>query len=534
MANYTLVPVDGNAIKEKYGDTIFSGLVPYQPHLIDNIQWANDADGKPTVLVGGNVQLADGKFVYVVQPTVHGFVVKKQYREDPDETDPVLRAWGDYRSFDMFHAADVELQDWLTKKVIRNPDVCKTKFRLRAFNARRSKQYKGKITVYQSHKDRDDGREVAMKPGRAMSLMFPELEHKTIIQLTDEFLQRFAPRVFTIHTSGDADKFKFAYSGEQSDSENINTTCWRKHLAHSCMRYEFEHLPMHPAEAYASGDFNIIYATDQDGLVAGRCVVYTKHDSGKLQPSPVYGVSEQAMDLIINHLEGLGAEKFGSSSWVGARLVRRDYEDGYIAPYIDLSPQALDTDDSGKYLVVSEYGDIDASQYNGVLGSAYTNCCQCGCGVSEDEYYYSEYNDEHYCPDCYHEEHYYCDWAGESVHESQTSVAYFWRNGTKCSETVALWVLEDGQDFVYCTDDEFWHIDAAHYCEYTDEWVAEPDLDDYFWSAWDGELYPNDKCAMVVDDYGDTEAVSIDEAKESGYQYDDNEGLWIKGESKDA
>ena len=47
-------------------------------------------------------------------------------------------------------------------------------------------------------------------------------------------------------------------------------------------------------------------------------------------------------------------------------------------------------------------------------------------------------------------------------------------------------------------------------------------------------MYPNDEYARVVDDHGDTEAVSIDEAKEAGYQYDDNEGLWIKGESKDA
>jgi len=534
MANYTLVPVDGNAIKEKYGDTIFSGLVPYQPHMFDNVTWANDADGKPTVLVGGNVQLADGKFVYVVQPTKYGFVVKKQYREDPDEVDPVLREWGDYKSFDMFHAADIDLQDWLQRKIPFLGHTCRPTFRLRAFNARRSKQYKGKITVYQSHKDRDDGREVAMKPGRAFGLMFPELEHKVIIQLTDEFLQRFAPRTFTIHTASDAESFKLAYAGVQSETENIHTSCWRKHLAHSCMRYDFEHLPMHPAEAYASGDFDIVYVTDEDGLIGGRCVVYKKHDSGFPQPSPVYGVSEQAIDMIINHLETIGAVKFGSSCWIGAKLVRRDYKDGYIAPYIDLSPQSLEESDCGKYLVVSNYGEIDASQYSGLLGSAYTHCESCGCGVSEDEYYYSEYNDQHYCPDCYHDDHYYCDWAGESVHHNETGTAFFWRNDRRCEETVAQWVLEDGTNFVMCSDHEYWHVDCAHYCEYEDEHISSADLDDYFWSAWDGELYPNDEFADVVDEHGDTESVSKDEAKEAGYVLDNDSGLWIKGESKDA
>ena len=147
--------------------------------------------------------------------------------------------------------------------------------RIRAFNARRSDKYKGKIKVFQSHKDRDDDREVAMKPGRAISLMFPELDHKTLIGITDGFLQRFAPRKLTVHESTEPAKFYLAYAGEQSENENINTTWARKHMAHSCMRYDFNHLEVHPAEVYASGDFKIIYVLDQDDLVAGRCVVAT-------------------------------------------------------------------------------------------------------------------------------------------------------------------------------------------------------------------------------------------------------------------
>lgn len=57
-------------------------------------------------------------------------------------------------------------------------------------------------------------------------------------------------------------------SHEQSHNENIYTTWFRKHQAHCCMRCEFDHLRMHPAEAYAFGDFEVIYATDAQGRIA--------------------------------------------------------------------------------------------------------------------------------------------------------------------------------------------------------------------------------------------------------------------------
>ena len=83
MANYTLVPVNTDEIRNHYGDAVCEKLVPYQPHLFDNLMWGSD-NGKPT-LVGGNVQLSDGSSYYLVTPEKFGFVVKKQYRENPDE-----------------------------------------------------------------------------------------------------------------------------------------------------------------------------------------------------------------------------------------------------------------------------------------------------------------------------------------------------------------------------------------------------------------------------------------------------------------
>ena len=51
MANYTLVPVDGNQIRDHFGDAIFDKLVPYQPHLFDNVMWSNDENGNLVYLL---------------------------------------------------------------------------------------------------------------------------------------------------------------------------------------------------------------------------------------------------------------------------------------------------------------------------------------------------------------------------------------------------------------------------------------------------------------------------------------------------
>ena len=376
MANYTLVPVNTDEIRNHYGDDICDRLVPYQPHLFDNLMWGSD-NGKPA-LVGGNIQLSDGSMFYLVTPDKYGFVVKKQYREDPNESDPVLRAWGDYDGV-LFSASDHVLQDWFMgiidnteiyyqgKQLSVMSDSFKLKYRLRAFNCRRSKQYKGKITLYKCHKDLDDDRETAMRPARAIKLMFPELDHTSLNYITDEYLQKFAPRELGLHVSESPDDFKLAYSGEQSNSENVQTTYKRKHMAHSCMRYEFSNLPQHPVEAYASGDFKIIYVLDQDGLVCSRCVVAVHGDIA--QAGPIYGVSEQSIDMINDYLtDVMNAIQAGSSDWSGARLCRIPNPDGegFIAPYLDICPQHL-TDD-GKYLYVDSYGEIDASCYSGILG----------------------------------------------------------------------------------------------------------------------------------------------------------------------
>ena len=534
MANYTLVPVDGNQIRDHFGDAIFNKLVPFQPHLFDNIMWGSDLGTK--AIIGGNVQLSDGSMYYVENPTEYGFIVKKQQRENPDEIDPVLRAWGDYHADGaLFTASDHVLQDWFisTFNSIDNhkmhslwvSDAFKPKWRLRAFNCRRSNQFVGKITLYKCHKDVDENRETAMRPARAIKLMFPELDHNTLNEVTDKYLQKFVSRELSLHVSQDPKDFALAYSGEQSVSENMQTTYARKHMAHSCMRYPFDHLPQHPAEAYASGDFKIIYVLDQEGLVCSRCVVAVHEETP--QPSPIYGVTEQAIDLIDAHLKTMGACSVGDSDWSGAKLSRVPYPngDGFVAPYLDISPQSLH--DDGTHLVVDNYGEIDASCYSGVLGGHQHHCYCCEEGLSEDMSYFSEYTEEYYCESCYYEEHIYCEYAGEDVHRDHTTQVYIMgRSGHRYSEYVANSVVEYGDDFIYCeSDGEYWHCDDVTYVESEDIWCDPINLEaDYFECDWTNEWYTNGDMCRTED--GEKVCKQALDDHEEDWSYNEADGCY--------
>jgi hypothetical protein len=514
MSNYTIRAVDLDAIR--VCNYQFE-LEPYQPYSFEPVSFFDNEGNRPAA---GYVWVGEDKY-YVVHPLTNGFVVKKVYAEDTNETDPVLRAWGIYAHLNMWEMADHRLHKWLEKQILNllgseNHTTCKIRYRLTAFGPRRSEKFHPKISVWQSLENRDNDRATAMKPARALALMFPELDHKTIIQLNDQYLQEFAPREFTIHVSKEAKDFQRAYAGSQSPNENIDTTPLRKHLAHSCMRYEFDNLPMHPAEAYASGDFTIVYALDQNDLVAGRCVVYTAEQQP--QAGPLYGVSEQALDCIQERLEAMGADTTGCASWKGAKLRRVEYDGGFIGPYLDLTPQSLD--DMGDHLVVASRGEIDASQYNGVLGGHHTSCSQCNENLSEDEYWYSEHTGEHYCESCYYDEHVFCDYWQETVHQDQTIVC--WRvgyGGQHESVQVYEGIVHDGDVFIMCTDGEYWHVDDVVYSEYEDNSISPDNIDDYFTSDWDGELYPNDQVCNLTD--GDVV---------SKYELDSHPGIWQKND----
>lgn len=496
MSNYIIRPVSMDLVSQ-HEPILADFLTPYKEYPFADVTWAGVTGSNARVPVAGGLLLPSGMRYQVVGPTHKGFVVKKLYEKDVHEQDPVLRDWGNYSEYNVFMMNDPTLQGWLDEKVCTLlPHEVKTTFRLRSLGPRRSDKFYSKISLWKSQKDRDEDRLTAMKPGRALSFMFPELEHKDIIKINDEYLKKFAPRDLTLHTSKDAEGFIKAYSGDQSNTENISTTYFRKSLSNSCMRYRFENLSSHPASSYASGDFTIAYTLDQEGYVASRCVIYDG-GSGKPQAGPIYGVSEQSLDMIEEYLESIGSETEHNSSWEGAKLLRIEEDGGFLAPYIDLEPRQLK--DTGCHLVISHYGEIEASNYSGILhGDAY-NCCCCEGGVREEDAHYSEYTEEYYCEDCYYEEHFFCEYLSESVHNREGVECYISATNTIL---VAESFLETGDTFVLCEDGKYWHDMSVEWSEFRGAWLSPNDVENYFMSDWDSDWYPSELSCELND--GDT------------------------------
>jgi len=535
MAKYWLMPHDMDKVTA-YNAHLASQIELYKNYDVDMPQ-INVHHDNTKELTGGVIWINDMKFL-VSEPRENGFVVKRDWSAS-DEIDPVLKAWGNYDEVDMFGVGrDNALYAWfdstfLHPTVSNSPDV-KYTLRLRCFAPRRSKRFAPKITMYQSARDRfEREREVAMKPARAFSLMFPELEHKQIIQLTDEYLDRFATRKLFLREGTDAKDFVKAYSWTQAPTDNINTTYQRKSSASSCMRYDFDNLSVHPVSVYASGDFKMLWTEDADGKIASRCVVRVMED-GAYRGAPIYGVSEQAIDMLEHHINSTGGEYGCDGAWEGARLVRKPADDAnsFYAPYLDPEPRRLY--DDGKYLVISPDGDIDASSYQGILNDYDCQCDNCGCGLDEDDYYFSEYTEQRYCNDCYYEEHFYCEYADADYHVDQSYLVYVpcsWKPGYT-EERVSDWAVEYGDHFMHCdNDEEYWHIDLAYYCEDEDVYISQRGIDakTYFISDWDGEVYADDQKAITH--VGDT--ISIGEAEGDELELDETDNIWKRKEEED-
>jgi hypothetical protein len=278
----------------------------------------------------------------------------------------------------------------------------------------------------------------------------------------------------------------------------------------------------------------MLWTEDKDGKIASRCVVRVMED-GAYRGGPIYGVSEQAIDILEHHINRTGGECGSDGAWEGARLLRQPVEDGdegFYAPYLDPEPRRLT--DNGEYLVIQEGGEIDANSYQGILGGEDCRCSSCNTGMSEDDSYYSEYRDEVLCNDCYHDEHFYCEYADGDYHIDQSYMVY-----VSCSynrgyeeERVSDWAVEYGDDFVFCEgDNNHWHIDLAYFCEHEDVYISQRELDngDYFISDWDLECYPADQMATL--EGGET--VSIDEAEGDELELDKTDNIWKEKKEED-
>lgn len=488
-------------------------------------------------------------------PQSNGFVVKRVL--DSEHSDPVLQAWGDW-TLPARHP-DGALRQWLLDNIgyVHNStlETNALPHRLSLFAPMRSKRRHGYISIYQNSDKYIADLHTPMKPGKAMSTIAPELDNKAVDMLVTKFLDAFAHREYTVKTSSKHDDFRKVYTGKMVGTQNINTTGTYKSLAASCMRYTFDdgdgpmNLPIHPTEVYGSGDFNIIWVEDARGFIGGRVVVYMKHESGKPQPSYIYGACQQALDMLKDHLDSIDACDIYDSDWTGAKLSAvKDYDtQAYIGPYLDLEPRALDVcrlpdgtkDSEGntntkEYLVIGCGGELDGNGYCGVYSDETNRCYNCEENVHQDDTRYSEYTGETYCDCCFQDDHFYCDWSDEYYHNDQhICVWYTTSEGDKRYHDVA----ECCDGYTFCErEGEYWDSDEVIHVESEGSYISPPMFEEnYFVSDWDGEVYHNEQMVSTIED----DTVSVDEIDDHNsssdeYKYVKNDfGIYMKSYEKE-
>jgi len=363
----------------------------------------------------------------------------------------------------------------------------------------------------------------AMRIGRALRRMFPVLTDSEIDKMVDEVKAKLLAKDLTLKTGTDAASFRKAYSYEQASYENVDTSWSKKHMANSCMRYSFDSLPKHPAEAYASGEFTMLWLETPSGQIAGRCVVWTKPEIP--QAAPIYCVSEAAYEMLDEQLYRMGARRADSASWTGACLVAHPYDDGWLAPYLDLEPRALRV--WGDYLVVDECGVIDGSNYGGILrdGDRYY-CEDCSDGIHEMDV--THVQDRAICPSCLESSYFRCEYSDEYYHESDAREVYsrHWNGNT----VVQLWDSYYADEYaVECTDGTLWYQEYV-YTTADGEAISADQYDNEYFTCWlSDEVYHNDD-AQVLEDGELTTLEQIQEFNKSDrvYEYVQNEltGEW--------
>lgn len=234
---------------------------------------------------------------------------------------------------------------------------------------------------------RDSNRRTSIKPGKFFKKIGPWLIDWQVELIVNKLRKVFEKPDVEIKVGSSRSDFNYAYVNKNYCKKEIYHSF--KSLNASCMRYEFSNLPCHPSEVYASGDFEIWYTVDKEGLVYSRVVVSA---IDKIY-SNIYAVSDYTGNVLLEKLQQGGYEE--SENFDNHRMLKIPYENYFVAPYTDFCQSATD---DGDFFVMNEYsGDFTFDDTSGLVTNSKT-CCECGCAIHNREGY--EIDDYIFCCDC--------------------------------------------------------------------------------------------------------------------------------------
>ena len=350
-----------------------------------------------------------------------------------------------------------------------------------------------KMAIYESRGKYDAERRTIGKPARIIKKICPMLTEAICNDFAVWWQETFAIDTanFVITESLDQLDFVAAYTGYQSKTFDPSFDGILGHsfksLQGSCMRHDFDDLPIHPAAAYASGDFKIVIAKDSSGAIAARCVVSVAQ-SGIARPKPfagaVYTTSDAVSQIMALHLESTGCTP--NADWIGSRMVKIEHDLGVVLPYVD---GHRDLTDQGDFLIFERRGNITANQTSGYVKTAGETCCECGDSYDpENEGYYVD-GFGCVCDSCLNSEFTFCGEESEYIRTSECETVYnYTSRGRINQETVSRHYAETSGNYVATASGDFWAMDDVVYIESWDAYFPNQS-DDIFLSNVDGEYY---------------------------------------------
>lgn len=314
--------------------------------------------------------------------------------------------------------------------------------RLRAFDPDVSTHDKGQLAIWSDLEKRKRGIRTSGRVHKMVRKMLPEAYVEPVgDMLREKYIKDFSGlKVFRSQESKD---FAEVYRRNIADTTNPNFNEYVKPLNCSCMRYPFDGMPAHPAEAYASGDFEIVWAaTGRESVVHARAVVGKNGTYG-----PIYTTSDAATELLQKFFKKEGINRATYAAWNGLQLKLIPHHNHYIAPYLDVEPRQMDSEGvlgSGKFYLNSTNG------YSVRDGGVRCSCC--GDEVDEDDLYSVSNGDV--CDHCRENEYFYSEYDDEYYPNAEGSETVYIREGicetwTEAqTENHAQWCEQDGQYWI--------------------------------------------------------------------------------------
>ena len=250
------------------------------------------------------------------------------------------------------------------------------------------------FTKNDEHGERDI--QTLMRPGRYLTQYFPALSQDDIRDWCGKY-------------AAENEELELKFATTPDEIEDVYT-----HGPRSCMSYPARDFDsnVHPTRVYGAGDLAIAYIEDADNesdgdgdnaRVTARAICWpAKKIYGRM-----YGDISRLCELL--EMEGF-SQQTHKNSFEGARLLRIENDNDFVAPYLD---HIGTVHDNGKFLILSEDDEYNCQETNGLCQTRH--CCD-HCNKPTNETY--TVDGEQWCEYCRDNDAFYCDGCCETIEGS--------------------------------------------------------------------------------------------------------------------